>query len=70
MNCPVCGETTNILGSKADCESVLRKRKCCACDYIFYTEEYESATSEKEYKRMLREYNQKAQARYRERKGE
>lgn len=65
MNCPVCGERTQILGSKSDCESVYRKRKCSECGYIVFTEEYESDTSEKEYKRMLREYNREAQARYR-----
>ena len=68
MNCPVCGETTYVLGSKADCESVHRKRRCSECNYTFYTEEYESNESDKEYKRMLREYNHKAQARYKERK--
>lgn len=56
MNCPVCGESTNIIGSKSACDSVYRKRICAECGHIFYTEEYESDTSEKEYKRMMREY--------------
>lgn len=37
--CPVCGEKTEVLDSRSDCESVKRKRKCLECGYRFYTVE-------------------------------
>lgn len=45
MNCPVCGETTFVVRSIADCEAVYRRRKCRECNYTFYSTEYESDSS-------------------------
>lgn len=45
MNCPVCGESTRIVDSVSDCESVYRRRKCRACGYFCYTTESELKSS-------------------------
>lgn len=42
MTCPVCGGDTTVIGSRADCEGVYRRRKCRECDYKFHTTELES----------------------------
>lgn len=50
MNCPVCAEdAVKVLASANDCESVVRKKQCKHCGYIFYTEEYETKEARKHY---------------------
>lgn len=58
MTCPVCGEKTTVVSSRGDVDVIYRKRKCCACGHIFYTEEYETRTAEKDYKELEQEYQQ------------
>lgn len=54
MTCPVCGEFTTVINSRADCEGVYRRRRCKACKYAFYTTERESDGAElKEITRQL-----------------
>lgn len=45
MNCPICGETTFVVRSIADCEAVYRRRKCRECNHVFYSTEYEADKS-------------------------
>lgn len=54
MNCPVCGGDTIVRGTKADCESVHRRRICVDCGHIFFTSEYE--TDGKDFTRLTRDY--------------
>lgn len=42
MFCSKCGTKTKVLNSRAVEEGVFRQRKCPNCNYIFYTEEFES----------------------------
>ena len=69
MFCPVCGEKTLIIGTKSDCESVYRKRRCAECKHTFYTEEYESESNEY-YNQMMREYQRRIKAERNRRKEE
>ena len=55
MTCPVCGEKSRCIGSKAECDVIYRKRKCEVCNYVFYTEEVE-ANIEDEYNDLMRDY--------------
>lgn len=57
MTCPVCGAETKVMCCRKDCESVVRRRKCVECGYVFYTQELEvdGATyseMEKDYKNL------------------
>ena len=57
MTCPICGAKTRVVDCRKDCETVVRRRKCTECGYIFYTEETESTSKvyrsvEREYKKM------------------
>lgn len=69
MNCPICGEESRVIGSKSDCESVYRKRRCEGCKHVFYTEEYESESNEY-YNQMLRAYDRHRKAERNRRKEE
>ena len=55
MTCPVCGAKTRVVDCRQDCETVVRRRKCAECGYIFYTEETESTSNV--YRSVEREYN-------------
>lgn len=57
MNCPVCGDKTNVASSRRDCEGVYRVRVCAdpKCGHLFYTSEYES--DRENYDRIMRESN-------------
>lgn len=41
MTCPSCGEKTKTTDSAMVYGSVIRKRACSGCSYVFYTEELE-----------------------------
>lgn len=41
MTCPVCGGETKVIDSRANTDHVIRRRRCKACDYCFYTIETE-----------------------------
>ena len=68
MNCPVCGENTKVAGSKSDCDAIYRKRRCLSCNYVFYTEEFESVNNGIEYHRLLREYEKSLKRHHRGKK--
>lgn len=55
MTCPVCGGKSAVVDSRADCESVQRKRKCRKCGHVFYTSERESDGAE--FKQVKYEYH-------------
>lgn len=55
MNCPVCGSKTKVIGSKDDCESVHRRRRCDDCKHVFYTAEYEVRSSD-HYDALMNQY--------------
>ena len=42
MNCPKCCGTTSVLETRADEESVKRRRKCLECNHRFYTIEIDA----------------------------
>lgn len=48
MTCPCCGGKTLVVDSRADDESVRRRRKCVDCRYIFKTIELEDTDIKKE----------------------
>lgn len=41
MTCPVCEEKTKTIDTAMVYGSVIRKRTCSGCGYVFYTEELE-----------------------------
>lgn len=47
MTCPVCGEKTGVIDSKAECDNVWRKRRCKVCQTVFTTVELEKNLLEK-----------------------
>lgn len=47
MICPVCGENTKVIDSRADVDSVNRKRECLSCKYRFLTVEIDEDLYEK-----------------------
>lgn len=59
MKCSKCGGTTRVIDSRPNCEAVFRKRKCCDCNTVMYTSEYETDNSE--FNRLVSElhYNKK-----------
>ena len=58
MNCPVCGGSTGVKGSRRDCEGVYRYRKCKECGHTFFTTELESTGED--YNRITYEIVHKA----------
>lgn len=42
MTCPNCGKPTKVTNTAAVYGSVLRRRKCPGCGYVFFTEELEA----------------------------
>lgn len=55
MNCPKCGSKSIVRSSRTDSKTVHRRRKCTACETVFYTKEcvvascYEFNEVEKKY---------------------
>lgn len=47
MKCPVCGESSTCVGTRHDSDTTYRRKKCNACGYVFYTEEYESVNGDR-----------------------
>jgi hypothetical protein len=41
MTCPVCGGKTHIVNSRANCDTVRRRRECKECSHRFTTREIE-----------------------------
>lgn len=41
MNCPKCGSKCTCVGTRHSRDYVYRRKRCNACGYVFYTEEYE-----------------------------
>lgn len=39
MTCPICGEKTKILETRADTDCIRRRRRCLECRYTFVTME-------------------------------
>ena len=37
MTCPICGEKTAVLETRADTDCIRRRRKCIKCQYTFVT---------------------------------
>jgi transcriptional regulator NrdR family protein len=37
MTCPVCGKNTKVYDSRAEEDSVRRRRVCLSCRYVFTT---------------------------------
>lgn len=37
MTCPVCGEKTKVLETRADTDCIRRRRECIQCQYTFIT---------------------------------
>ena len=46
MTCPNCGGKTRTTDTAAVYGSVLRRRKCSGCGYVFFTEEVEAPEEE------------------------
>lgn len=47
MTCPKCGEDTKVIDSRSETDSIMRIRKCVACDYRFKTIELDNDLFEK-----------------------
>lgn len=52
MTCPVCGGRTAVVDSRADCEQVVRRRKCENCGRAIYTSELESEEAKEDFRRL------------------
>lgn len=39
MTCPKCGGEVTVVDSRSDVETVVRRRRCKECRYVFYTQE-------------------------------
>lgn len=55
MTCPICGEKTKVLESKADVDSIERRRECLSCGYRFSTLEIDRDL----YRKMVKEYDKR-----------
>jgi len=55
MTCPLCGGRTLVEGSRAECDQVVRQRRCTECYHIFYTSETEQRKSKEDYYRIAHE---------------
>ena len=54
MNCPVCDGKTTVIHCRRDHDGVYRRRKCTACEHIFFTSEVEDSADD--YYRVSAEY--------------
>lgn len=55
MDCPKCGYASRVVDSRSESNKVLRRRKCLACEKLFFTTELEVATSKEDFNRLTRE---------------
>lgn len=55
MTCPVCGEDTEVLCTRGDCETTVRRYRCKECGYTFHTKEEECEAET--YRMYDREYH-------------
>ena len=60
MTCPVCGNSSSVMYTLSDCETVVRKRKCNGCGHIFYTSETEQKDSCFYFYELQREKSERA----------
>ena len=58
MTCPMCEGKTTVVYTLPDADSVIRKRKCLECGYMFFTSEVEDAAAQGIYIALVR--NKKA----------
>lgn len=59
MTCPVCDGKTGVVDSKDLGDHVIRRRRCTACKYVFYTEEVDNASVEAEFREIYTARNRK-----------
>lgn len=52
MTCPKCKGKTVVICTENERSSVVRKRRCCKCGYVFYTKETESAEAHETFKTL------------------
>jgi transcriptional regulator NrdR family protein len=52
MKCPKCNGKTAVVCTENERRSVIRKRRCCKCRYVFYTKETESAEAHEAFKSL------------------
>ena len=55
MKCPVCGGKAAVIDSRADDDSVYRRRKCLECDLRFSTYEIDAYLYERKEEAVRRE---------------
>lgn len=55
MTCPICGDKTKVINSRATCDCVKRRRECVSCGHRFTTEEIERDLRKKQNDRTNRE---------------
>ena len=58
MNCPVCDEHTAVVDSRSESDLVVRRRKCKACGYYFFTTEIEMNESQSEFSRVRKKLDE------------
>lgn len=68
MNCPICGGKSQVVESKADCETVVRIRRCVECKHRFYTTELELDSSYADFREIRRPIERAIRARRKEAK--
>ena len=55
MDCPVCGSASRVIDSRSESNRVMRRRKCLACEKLFFTTEVELEDSKENFNRLSRE---------------
>lgn len=54
MDCPKCGYASRVIDSRSESYIVLRRRKCLACEKLFFTTEVELEDSKANFNRLSR----------------
>ncbi len=55
MDCPKCGYASRVIDSRSESNRVMRRRKCLACEKLFFTTEVELEDSKENFNRLSRE---------------
>jgi len=59
MDCPKCGYASRVIDSRSESNRVMRRRKCLACEKLFFTTEVELEDSKENFNRLSREVYRK-----------
>ena len=55
MDCPKCGYASRVIDSRSESNRVMRRRKCLACEKLFFTTEVELEDSKENFNKLSRE---------------